>query len=237
MSYSVFAKYYDESMGDMSGKVGFLKELILQYAPETRSILEFASGTGAILQGLSANYEVAGVELSPDMLELAKEKLPSVDMRLGDMTSFQFGRSFDAVLCVFDSINHLLIWDEWERLFKNAFNHLNSGGVFIFDINTLERLRWLEDQSKSFFNKPNDDAIRMKVTEKEGIFSWNIDISTIEAGAPVMYQEIINEVSFPVNQITEAISNIFSIKAVVDAKGLSKDNPNWRPFFVCQKLS
>ena len=71
-------------------------------------MLELACGTGSILAQLRDEYEVVGVDLSPQMLAIAWEKLPGVELIEGDMTEVRLGRTFDAVLCLYDSINHLL---------------------------------------------------------------------------------------------------------------------------------
>jgi len=230
MSYSVFAKHYDEAMGDMSGKIAFLQDVLSTHAPNAKSVLEFASGTGTILEGLSASYSVAGVELSPEMLAIARSKLPAADMHLGDMTMYAFDTKFDIVLCVYDSINHLLEWSDWLKLFHNAHRHLNEGGVFVFDINTIVRLRWLASQSHEF--EPSAEALSINIIENDGIFDWEIAIST---DTHDMQRETIRETSFPISQIQENLKPLFTIEAVIDAKGLPKDNPNWRPFFVCRK--
>ena len=56
------------------------------------------------------------------------------------MTRVRLGRRFDAVLCLFDSINHLLRWARWEALFDRAGEHLEPNGVFVFHVNTPSRL-------------------------------------------------------------------------------------------------
>jgi ubiquinone/menaquinone biosynthesis C-methylase UbiE len=51
-NYQTFAKFYDVAMGDQSGKVGFLQDLIAAHASEAKSVLELACGTGTMLEGL-----------------------------------------------------------------------------------------------------------------------------------------------------------------------------------------
>jgi SAM-dependent methyltransferase len=233
MSYATFAKYYDDAMGDMSEKITFLKSLISTHAPNAASVLEFASGTGTILEGLSSDYAVAGIELSPEMLTIANKKLPKVDMRLGDMTSHSMDKQYDVTLCVYDSINHLMKWESWTALFDNAYKHLNAGGIFIFDINTIERLQWLASQSHEF--QPAEDTLSIKISEQDGIFSWNIAIPAVANGRHTIETDMIQEISFPVEEILAELSPQFTVVDILDPKGRSKEDPNWRPFFVCRK--
>lgn len=232
-SYATFAQFYDETMGDMSTKVNFLHQLIKEYAPEAHTILEFACGTGAILSGLTPQYTVAGFDLSPEMAAIAKQKLPESDIRVGDMASMEFGKMFDVVLCVFDSINHLPDWHAWQATFANARKHLNLGGIFIVDCNTSERLEWLSAQPTTKRNLETG-SLTMDVLKEGDAFTWHVKAyQKDEDGNTILHQDTIREKSFPVEQIQSELAKHFTVRAVVDAKGLSPDNPNWRPFFIC----
>jgi hypothetical protein len=60
------------------------------------------------------------------MLELAKTNIDEKNLILGDMTNFDLQKSFDIVLCNYNSICHLLTWTEWQNFFQMSFNHLSS---------------------------------------------------------------------------------------------------------------
>jgi len=234
-TYSAFAKFYDEAMGDMSWKIDFLKQLLKEDVPGAKSVLELACGTGTMLKGLSSDYSVAGADLSPEMVELAKKKLPDADIHVGDMTSYDFGKTFDIVLCVYDSINHLMGWEQWQALFANVDKHLAAGGVFIFDFNTIERLKWLTD-NPPFGRELGDDYMFMKIWDRNGNFEWDIRVFEKQSdGYFILHKDPVQEVSFPVGQVTDEAAKHFSIEKVIDAKGLEQSNPNWRPFVVCRK--
>lgn len=234
-SYSVFAKFYDEAMGDMSGKVKFLKQLLKENAPEAKTLLELACGTGTILEGLASDYSVTGVDLSPEMAEIAKKKLPDVDIRVGDMTSCELGKTYDAVLCVYDSINHLQTWEQWRALFANAHKHLADSGVFIFDFNTVERLKWLAD-NPPFGQEIGSDYMFMKIRDESDRFDWDIRVFEKQSdGRFVLHKDLVSEISFPVDQVSDEVAKNFSIEKIIDAKNLEKDNPNWRPVVICKR--
>src|SRR5919197_4520428 len=99
-------------MGDRAEHARYLRSLIKKHAPGARSVLEVACGTGSILKQLWTYYEVTGVDLSEEMLDRAAEKVPGVPLFRGDMRKLNLGERFDVVLCVYDSINHLLRFDE-----------------------------------------------------------------------------------------------------------------------------
>ena len=68
-----------------------------------------------------------------------------------NMADFGTKEKFDLVTCIYDLVNYLEIFADWEELFKAAYKALNKGGIFTFDINTEKRLAdWNEvvyDQS------------------------------------------------------------------------------------------
>ena len=101
-----------------------------------------ACGTGGIIASLAAGYQVSGLDIAPAMLAVARGKLPEgTPLYLADMSSFDLGTTFDAIVCVYHGINHLLDFSDWESFFDCAYRHLNDGGVLIFDMITLPEPR------------------------------------------------------------------------------------------------
>jgi len=76
-NYDLFAKHYDEVMGDRSDDAAELQKLISKHNPRAKTILELACGTGSVLQHFEKRYDVYGLDLSPGMLALARKKVPS----------------------------------------------------------------------------------------------------------------------------------------------------------------
>lgn len=235
-NYSVFSKFYDAAMGDMDAKIDFLKSLIKKYNPHAETVLEMASGTGTILEGLMGDYEVYGVDLSPEMVAVSKEKLSGVDIRVGDMTDFDFEKKFDAVLCVYDSINHLPEWQQWEATIENAHRHLKDNGIFIFDFNTIEQLGRLANDPP-YGREMGTDYMIMDIRNESSHYNWDIKVfEKNEDGRFTLHQDNVYEVSFPLTQVKEAVLKNFTIEAIDNPKGRKEGEPGWRPFFVCRKI-
>ena len=79
------------------------------------------------------------------MLATARAKVPRARFVQADMTTFDLDERFDAVICVFDTLNHLVNLRRWRALFDRAAAHLYAGGLFVFDVNTVGQLRRLGD--------------------------------------------------------------------------------------------
>ena len=56
---------------------------------------------------LAESYDVTGLDRSQPMIAIARKRLPYIPIFRQDITSFHLDRRFDAIVCAFDSINHL----------------------------------------------------------------------------------------------------------------------------------
>ena len=107
------------------------RRFIHQYSKiEARTLLDLGCGGGHNDSALKRFFEVTGVDLSPEMLELAQKLNPEVTYHVGDMRSIRLGEMFDAVI-IADSINYMLTEKDLRAAFRTAFEHVKPGGVFV----------------------------------------------------------------------------------------------------------
>jgi SAM-dependent methyltransferase len=81
---------------------------------------------------LKQKYEVTGVDISPAMLDLAKQLNPECNFILGDMRTCSLGSEFDVVL-VDDAISYMKSKTDILAVFQNAYRHLGVGGLMIVE--------------------------------------------------------------------------------------------------------
>src|SRR5215469_14849469 len=141
--YDAFAQFYDQVMGDRTPGIERARRYIERYRPSASSLLELGCGTGAVVAGLAEGMSITGIDLSAEMLKVATRNVPEARFVEGDITAFSLGEQFDVVICVFDTINHLMRFDLWADLFDRAHEHLVEDGLFVFDVNTIGRLQLL----------------------------------------------------------------------------------------------
>ncbi len=139
--YSALAEIYDCVMRDVPYRqwVRYIVKLIKKFHPKAKLILELACGTGTMLMLLRKyGFIVDGLDISPRMIEKAREKArdENVKFYIADMSNFEVDGKYDVQLCLYDSVNYLLDIEKFNGLFKGAWNSLNDGGVFVFDIST-----------------------------------------------------------------------------------------------------
>ncbi len=235
-SYDVFARFYDSVQGDRAQHAAYLRSLIRKHAPRAGTVLELACGTGSVLKQLWTHYEVTGVDLSEEMLEVAAVKVPGVALFRGDMTKVDLGERFDVVLCVYDSINHLLRFDEWKALFARAHEHLSEDGLFIFDINTKRRLATLVGQPPLTQWFGNGNLMVMDVTAAgRGAVVWEICVFERVRGFNYrLHEEDIREISFPPERIRAALEKRFSRVWIYDERRARPSASSERLHFVCR---
>jgi SAM-dependent methyltransferase len=235
-SYDVFAPFYDAVQGDRAQHARYLRSLIRNHAPRARTLLELACGTGSILKQLWTHYEVTGLDLSEEMLEVAAAKVPGVPLFRGDMRTFDLGERFDVVLCVYDSINHLLRFEEWRSVFARAHEHLNEDGLFIFDINTQRKLAEFAGRPAmaEWFGDGNLMVLEIS-TAGRGVANWGARVfERVHDSEYRLHSEDIPEISFPPDRIRAALERLFSRVSVLDSQRSRPTARSERLHFVCR---
>jgi SAM-dependent methyltransferase len=129
-------RFYDAiySFKDYPAEVETLHQIIRDRHPEARSLLDVACGTGKHLDLLRERFEVAGVDLDPEMIALARERLgQQVPLHVGDMAELDLGRTFDVVVCLFSSIAYTRTGDRLDRAVANLARHTVLDGLVIVE--------------------------------------------------------------------------------------------------------
>jgi len=119
-----------------------LDRLVVARVPRGARILDLCCGTGQIAADLTRRgFRVTGLDGSLDMLVFARRSAPEAALAAADARCFALRPCFDAAICTFDSLNHLLRIADVEAAMRNVHDALVPGGLFIFDINMEEAYR------------------------------------------------------------------------------------------------
>jgi SAM-dependent methyltransferase len=133
-----FAAIYDlvyRSRGkDYQQEAEYVASLIRSRTPAAASLLDVGCGSGLHLACFGEMFDrVAGIELSPAMVAVARGKFADGVVHQGDMRDFDLGRTFDAITCMFGTIGHALTEAELVATLHRFDAHLTPGGVIIVD--------------------------------------------------------------------------------------------------------
>jgi len=233
-NYEVFAKFYDQAMGGRAEERAFIEKLVKQYNSTGKTLLELGCGTGSPLKYFSSKgFEVAGIDISKEMLSMAHSKLPDSKLFQQDMAVFALPEKFDVILCLFDSINHLTKYAKWESLFRRARLHLNKGGLFIFDINTKHQLEVLAE-ADPIVREFDGKELTMTVTRQGEAYNWNVKIVEKRNNhEEVVGSEDIQEQSFPIQQVKDSLKKLFTEVVAIDRNKEKASEASGRAYFVC----
>ena len=133
--YERFAAVYDAlySFKNYEEESQKLIEIVQRANPQAKTLLDVACGTGAHLQFLKDRFECAGIDLSEDQIHVARQRLPGVPLSVGDMRTFDLGKKFDVVTCLFGAVGYMQTLFELEEAIRNMAKHLAPNGVLIVE--------------------------------------------------------------------------------------------------------
>ncbi len=214
-------------MDDPRPKIARVMSLVERHHPRAASLLELGCGTGTILAGLGSFESLTGIDRSAEMLAIAREKVPDARLMEGDIADFDLDERFDVVICVFDTLNHLPRFELWQALFACARAHLNAGGLFIFDVNTVMKIHGLAAYPQFFFEAGTVTvAMNVDPPDGDGLSQWNIWlIERHRDGSLSGLHEPVWELGVELPQIERALESQFLLLQTLDEDG---DPPNDR---------
>jgi len=224
-AYERFSAFYDEVMDDPDERAALVAAMMDRHHRQATSLLELGCGTGSLLARLAFPPDLVGLDRSPEMLAIAARKVPGATLVEGDMTSFDLGRRFDVVACIFDSINHLTELRSWDLLLDCVHGHLVDGGLFICDINTIGELRRLGDDPAWVYDFERGMAIIDVAYALDdrglGHSEWDIRIfEHITGGRYELHREVIGELGVPLAVFRALTDDRFDLLEEVDQDGL-----------------
>lgn len=136
--YTETAALYDliySSFKNYEAETDQLFALLSRIRPGLRTVLDIACGTGEHARQLRERHglEVDGVDLDPAFVQIAQTKNPNGRFVHGDMTEFDLGRTYDAVMCLFSSIGYLRTIDRVTQAIARFRAHAAPGGVIVVE--------------------------------------------------------------------------------------------------------
>lgn len=109
-------------------------DMVRAHKPAARSLLDVGCGTGEHLKTLSELFDhVEGLDLSEPMVSVARAKLPTVDIHIGDMCEFDLSRTFDAVISLSTAVAYLPSLDAVSAALDRMVRHLVPDGVLMIE--------------------------------------------------------------------------------------------------------
>ena len=188
-SYDFLAGCYDQLTYDVDycAWADYIEKHFRQRGLPGRTVLDLACGTGSLTRELAERgYEMIGVDLSPDMLAEAAEKNHNVNaippmFLCQSMDKLDLYGTIDACVCCLDSVNYVTSPKKLQKAFERVHLFLMPGGLFLFDINTPEKLMGLDGQI--FLDETEDTYCvwRAEYSRRRRVCSYFMDIFRLDS--------------------------------------------------------
>ncbi len=197
-----------------------LHRIVRQHTSQARTLLDLTCGTGKHIERLQTYYQCEGLDLNPELLDIARERCPGIPFHLGDIINFDLGRRFDVVTCLFSSIGYVKTLENLERTVSNMAHHLNPRGIAVIEPWFSPDTYWTGTITANFVDEPDLKIAWMYTSEVEG----NVSIMDIHylAGTPQGVEHFTerHEVGlFTSDEYLKAFRKV-NLEVHYDAKGL-----------------
>lgn len=163
MYESELAEYYDlmRQYRDYDKECQFTNNLIQRHHLGTKKVLDICCGTGEhAIRMAKLGYEVTGIDLSQDMLNIATEKAKragvSIDFRCVDVNELGITGEFKVAYCLGYTFLYMITDSDATSFFTAIRKALSIGGLFLVDF--INGLSLIEDFQRDKFMYQNDNT-------------------------------------------------------------------------------
>ena len=208
-AYGALAASYDRLTNDVDygSFVDFAHEILKKEGLSPRTVADLACGTGSATRILAEmGYEVTAVDLSEEMLTEAMDKCSSLEnlprFVHQALQELRLARAVDMAVCFLDSLDYILDPADCAEAIRRVYMALNPGGIFIFDVNTPEKLRAMDGQ---VFLDEDDDVYcvwRGEFDEETNICTYGMDLFQRKGEVWLRSQEEHREYAYSIEQLT-----------------------------------
>lgn len=232
--YSNLSTHYDRLMSDVDYESIFnfvLSAYIKSKNTKPDTIIELACGTGNFaIQAAKQGYRVTGVDISDEMLRIAKDKSRKQGLLVTfinqDISRLKLKEKYELAVCCYDGINHITDEDKLRDVFVNVSRCLLPGGLFIFDVNSAYKFSHI--YSDNVYYESYDDLTYIwqnQFDKKTGIASFELTFFQKDTdGKYIRYDETIHEKYYSKRAIDKAVKKS-ELQRLAIYDGYSYDEP------------
>ncbi|MDY4582934.1 MAG: class I SAM-dependent methyltransferase [Candidatus Faecousia sp.] len=209
-AYEALAASYDRLTNDVDyeATVNFYEEILRQEGLKPRTAVDLACGTGSVAAILARRgLRVTAVDMSEEMLTVAQQKTAEMEnpprFLCQPLQRLWLDRGVDLAVCALDSLDYITNPADCAETIRRIYKALNPGGIFIFDVNTPEKLRAMDGQ---VFLDEDDDVYcvwRGEFDEASNICSYGMDLFQRRGGLWQRSFEEHREYAYSREQLTE----------------------------------
>lgn len=141
------ARFYDVIYNKVRSKVD--TDFFLNKIKETSgTVLEVGVGTGRFFaDALQNGADIYGIDVSKNMIQILKSKINNKDFHrvfVEDICTMKLAKKFTLIIAPFRVFSHIISVKDQLLALQNIYNHLEDGGILIFDL-YVPNLKMLHD--------------------------------------------------------------------------------------------
>jgi ubiquinone/menaquinone biosynthesis C-methylase UbiE len=173
--FSKTAQYYDRiyAFKDYQAEADRLTTIIEEnLRSDGRRLLDVACGTGGHIAYLKERFQVEGLDISQEFLEIARREHPDVPFHYADMMAFDLADEFDVVTCLFSSIGYVRTQQNLTRAVSCMTRHVVRGGVLIIEPWFTPDTWYTPSVHASLVDEPDLKIARVNTSFVEGRLSY-----------------------------------------------------------------
>ena len=239
--YSSLAYFYDALTENVeyARRAKYLSSLLAENGCTGGILLDLACGTGSLSVFFrEMGYDLICADISPDMLTIARQKLPDTLLLCQDMRELDLYGTIDGAVCSLDALNHLENLDDFKKAVSRVSLFMNPGGVFVFDVNTIYKHREILKNNTFVYDLPEVYCVWANESQGNRVnFRLDIFARDNESGLYSRFAEEFSENAWRLDEISEILDAVgFKITGIYD--DMTKNPPtekSERVYFVCVK--
>ncbi|MBQ3817543.1 MAG: methyltransferase domain-containing protein [Clostridia bacterium] len=244
--YESFACVYDALMSDVdyASRTDYLCRLFDKFDKKPSLLLDLACGTGGYSNEFSSRgIQVIGVDISEEMLSIAKEKSAASNNDVlylcQSAQELDLYGTVDAAVCCMDSLNHIIDYNDFSAAIAKVSLFLEPERLFIFDVNTeYKHKEILADNTFVFENKNIYCVWQNSFIEEENITDIYLDFFIEKDGVYSRSHEEFSERAYTADEIKSALKSAgLKIEAIYEDMSInSPSKETQRLVYVTRKL-
>lgn len=243
-AYHALAASYDRLTNDVDYRsvVQFYQQILQKDGLQPKTAVDLACGTGSVAALLARlGLDVIGVDMSEDMLTVAYDKTADMEnppyFVCQRLEKLRLPEQVDLAVCALDSLNYILNPTDCEKAINRVFRALNPDGIFIFDVNTPEKLRAMDGQ---VFLDEDDEVFclwRGEFDEQSNILTYAMDLFQRQGHLWQRSFEEHQEYAYTADQLTEYLqkAGFADIRVYADRKLTSPEIGEQRIYITARK--
>ena len=243
MAYGEFAYFYDEFNDDANYDALFHHVLrnLQKYGVQEGIVADLGCGTGDLSLRLSAaGYDMICVDLSEDMLSVLREKaegagIESLLLLQQDLTKLDLFGTVKGMVSTFDTFNHLGDFAVFKKALARAALFIESGGVFIFDVNTPYKHEQIL-ANNTFVLQAEDARCVWNNRYESALSRTHITITITYTGEKNAITESFYEYYFSIEQLKEACEAAqLEIVEICDGESFTDLHEDTQRYLICAR--